>query len=714
MKKLSREIALNKDPFSFWSRLSELNFKAKSRNVDIITQQTWFAYLAASYPATAPFSKPIITLRDPVLDSEITMNELVASLNKCKLKKSPGPDGITTEFLKFLPENWLNFILNLFNKILTTAQIPSEWGEIAAKIIPKIGDLSQPENYRCIALINNLPKSFTQVLNDRLTNWSEVKNVIPEFQSGFRKNRGCTDNIFVFNSAIQIKLRNKGGKLYAVFVDFQRAFDLVNHRILFQKLYDMGISQRIISVLMSLYENARICMETPSGRTESVSVTRGVLQGERLSPLLFSLFLADLENYFISRGSSGVSLDNANEINLIAYADDIVLLSDTPSETNNKLRILQNYCEINDLTVNKKKTKVVIFHKGRSGNIKQRLLFHYNDSPLEIVSDYKYLGITFSENGLFNKACKTLTNSSRFALGRITSILKKIHLNSWETRINLFQALLLNVLLYESGTWALRHLEEIDKVQNTFFKRILNAPMNTAGYALRLETGRLSLHSNVLQSALKWCTKIANMPDYRLPKICAKRLERLANGDPASERYNWFSQIRNLCLVNEDLNLLTLDYLATNSSDLLDRTRLRLYETDLNRLSQTSSLQLLPLVPLTPGPQVYLTLPGEASCTKLTARVRLANSYNCSFFRKGRIVKFDIATICPRCISASPDTIYHTFIECEATRNIRLTYLGSPHPSQDLFVKILCPSTLSEQEETTKFIQSIFDFVLNF
>ena len=157
-------------------------------------------------------------------------------------------------------------------------------------MIPKTGDNTIPENCRCISLVNALPKIFTQIINKRLLNWAETKNKIPEFQAGFRPKRGCADNVYKLNSIIQLKLSDPRRKLFAVFVDFKRAFDLVDHTILLTKLYRIGVSSKIIKIIKALYDSAVIQIKAPDKLTDSVKITKGVLQGEIISPLLFSFF----------------------------------------------------------------------------------------------------------------------------------------------------------------------------------------------------------------------------------------------------------------------------------------------------------------------------------------------------------------------------------------------------------------------------------------
>lgn len=116
-------------------------------------------------------------------------------------------------------------------------------------MIYKRGNPLEPTNYRGIALINNIVKIFTRILTNRLTNWVESEQIIPEEQVGFRRGRGCRDAIFSLASLISINLRTKRAKLYGIFVDFQRAFDCIPHAKLWEKLNGNSIYGKCINVI---------------------------------------------------------------------------------------------------------------------------------------------------------------------------------------------------------------------------------------------------------------------------------------------------------------------------------------------------------------------------------------------------------------------------------------------------------------------------------
>ena len=134
--------------------------------------------------------------------------------------KSPGPDMIPNSVIKYLLAHVLDQILILFNSYYDCGTLPQFFGEIEMVMLHKKGNTNLPENYCGIALINTFTKLFTSMVCNRLTQCAESNNKLPETQAGFRKGRGCLDQIFCLSAIIQIKSRKihkRYGKLYAAF-----------------------------------------------------------------------------------------------------------------------------------------------------------------------------------------------------------------------------------------------------------------------------------------------------------------------------------------------------------------------------------------------------------------------------------------------------------------------------------------------------------------
>lgn len=290
-----------RDSSTFWKIINKFRYKPQSP--DHIGLKEWFDYFQTTFPPNREIPHPIMNFSNPQLDAEITRREISWSLKKCKENKSPGPDEIPYEFFKYLPEEGINHLTILFNIITNSEKIPVSWSQSLLRMLHKKGVKSDPANYRPIALMNCIGKIFMQILTERLGTWLESENLLPEWQAGFRKKRSCIDNIFVLNYIIQARLSREGGKLFALFVDFRSAFPSVSHGLLWTKLYKLGVGSKMINLLISLYEKANVAVKNSSGISKQTKVTKGVLQGEVMSPLLFACFIADLEDFLREKGS---------------------------------------------------------------------------------------------------------------------------------------------------------------------------------------------------------------------------------------------------------------------------------------------------------------------------------------------------------------------------------------------------------------------------
>lgn len=338
----------------------------------------------------------------PILDDPITKLELNAVLDNLKRDKAAGPDGLCNEFfsgMDCINRQWLR---SMFNTIPSSSCCPEDWGKIKVILLHKKGDKSDPNNYRGISLINAVTKAFTAVLKRRLATWAESNSLIPEIQSGFRRGRSCTDNIFVLQSVIEERLSRPGGKLYAFFLDFRQAFDSVNHCLLWQKLRSLGVSSRFIATVHSFYRCACAHVSLPHGVSDPIPINNGVLQGDTLSPLLFALFLHDLEDFLLKSDPliRGSSITASHSILGLLFADDYVHLATSSVQLKKGISGLNAYALANHMVVNCEKSKIMVFRRG--GPLRSGLKFLLGEHQLEIVSKFQYLGIWFTPTGGFS------------------------------------------------------------------------------------------------------------------------------------------------------------------------------------------------------------------------------------------------------------------------------------------------------------------------
>ncbi|CAL8092847.1 unnamed protein product [Orchesella dallaii] len=355
-------LSTSADPKDFWNTISRL--RGSERRVCPISKTNWEMFYQSVLPAGQADDTDYFGVAHPTLDAEININEIIAARRKLKLKKSPGLDGIRNEFLKSLPLSWLNVIKDLFNQIQSSENIPEDIIHIEVVMLFKKGDPADPRNYRGISLINTILKLFTSIMLARLEEWAEANELLPESQAGFRKKRGCTDHIFTLEAVRQISWRRmKKRKLHLLFVDFARAFDSINHKKLWSRLNAVGVSGKFIRIFRDMYSKATMRVRTLEGPSKRFEVAEGVLQGELTSPLLFALYIRDIDDIFkMMSGANGqavrgISINHQREIHVLAYADDLVILADCPSQLQLKLNRLSQYCEEKELTVNVSRQK---------------------------------------------------------------------------------------------------------------------------------------------------------------------------------------------------------------------------------------------------------------------------------------------------------------------------------------------------------------------
>jgi hypothetical protein len=195
-------------------------------------------------------------------------------------------------------------------------------------------------------------------------------------------------------------LKNKKKKLFCAFVDFEKAFDTVWRDALWYKMLLNNINGNMYQVIFNMYQNIKSCLFYDGKKSEYFPCEIGVQQGENLSQFLFSLFLNDLEDFFIHENVPGLNsisneLDSRLDIFMKLF---IILYAESSSNLQILLDIFYLYCDTWKMKVNVDKTKIVVFSKGR---LPRNLIFNYNGTNIEIVRDFNYLGIYFSRTGSF-------------------------------------------------------------------------------------------------------------------------------------------------------------------------------------------------------------------------------------------------------------------------------------------------------------------------
>ena len=346
------------------------------------------------------------------LNAEITISEAKSVLNSCSDKKAVGEDEISNEHLKgsFHVVGYLWILL--FNFILLTGNIISIWRTSIVKVLYKgRGDQRDPNSYRGIALLSHVFKWFTKIIANRLYLFAEER-ALPREQFGFRKGRSTFDALFKLRCYIVEGLSIPKTPVFAVFVDFSKAFDMVPRNLLLRKLATLHLIRgKILHVIAVILEFNLIQVFDGVSTSEKILQTRGVQQGDSLSPLLFILFISDLP--ILLREISC-------HLKSLLFADDLVLFSTSKEDIQRALDILCSFCKRNKMEVNLDKTKVLKFRRG--GPFKE--VFLYDGNPVQHCSSYNYLGITLQATWCFSKHIKKVRAKAAAASYKIRNLQK--------------------------------------------------------------------------------------------------------------------------------------------------------------------------------------------------------------------------------------------------------------------------------------------------
>ena len=200
---------------------------------------------------------------------------------------------------------------------------------------------------------------------------------------------------------IQKQLARKA-ELHCTFLDLSKAFDSVDHKLLWNKLHRIGLNTKIIKTMSSLYSKMEIYLENAL----PISLKKGVLQGNCLSPTLLNLFFSDLA----LPSTYGVSLMHSKtEITHQMLADDLVFIADNHLYLQKSINIMSKYLADNGLSVNINKTLKIVFsnHPRR-----KRESVYIDKKAIESVTQIKYLGLDFHSNGKRKR-----TTNSRIDMG---------------------------------------------------------------------------------------------------------------------------------------------------------------------------------------------------------------------------------------------------------------------------------------------------------
>jgi hypothetical protein len=335
------------------------------------------------------FLKRLSSLQPMDQPLHITVHDLSIACGNQKLRKAVGPDGIAVEALVHGGHRLLVHLCLLFNLFLRSNYLPI--GLMESVIVPlvkcKSGDLSDVNNYRAIALSNSTSKLLESVI------MRELNSVIisDHRQFGFKTGSSTAICTNVFKQSVAYYV-NRGSHVFTCFVDFTKAFDRVNYWKLFSMLLDDNVNRHIVNLLAYWYSKQTVCVRWHAMTSEYFTIGNGTRQGGILSPMLFTRYVKGL---LMKVGESRIGCNVADcMVNILAYADDIVLCAPSWRGLQHLINLLATELAHIDMLCNVNKTVCMVFvPKERVKTICRTFPnFQCNGICLNFVDKFKYLG----------------------------------------------------------------------------------------------------------------------------------------------------------------------------------------------------------------------------------------------------------------------------------------------------------------------------------
>ena len=323
------------------------------------------------------------------------------------------------------------------------------------------------------------------------------------------------------------------------FVDAQKAFDRVDCKYMLYKLLKIGVTGKLYRIIKSVYKSCDCCLDINGNYTEKFISNVGVRQGDTLSPTMFNTFTNDLPQEINSLGL-GVPIGDGEYLSILLYADDIVLIASSENDLQKMLETTYNWGQNWGINFNCDKTKVIHFRK----KAVNATVYNFSLGPtiLDIVSEYRYLGIFLNEFVDIGKMATVLAESGSRALGSIIHKFRFLNGLGYKSYKTLFDMCVAPVLDYGSGAWGFKDVSKIDTVQNRAMKFYLGVNKFTPSDVIQGDLDWDFSKDRRIIRILNYWNKICQVDDSRL-------ISKVYKWDKnSSKRFTWSWEVKQILL----------------------------------------------------------------------------------------------------------------------------------------------------------------------
>lgn len=474
-KKFEQKLAVNakRDPKSFYryvrskTKTKDIIGPLKDGNGDIVTDDSQMAHILNKFFASV-FTKELVEMPEVTMrfdgdegglldDMYITQDMIKSKILKLQDGKAPGDDGIIPVFLKNIVDVIVEPLTEIFNKSIEEGIIPQDWKVANVTPIFKKGSKQDPGNYRPVSLTSHIGKLLESLIRDKIMAHLWQNKLINESQHGFRQRKSCLTNLLEFFEYVTAQL-DAGFPVDVIYLDFQKAFDKVPHGRLLQKLKAHGISGKIIKWIKNWLSDRKQRVVINGICSSFIAVISGVPQGSILGPLLFVIFINDLDDGVINK--------------ILKFADDTKIVAKVATDA--QIKVLQSdlcrmfqWSQDWQMLFNTEKSKIMHF-----GFNNKEVGYVLGNQRLSVVNEERDLGVLVEKSLKSSKQCAKAAAAANAVLGMI----KRTFLcKDKDLLLQLYKSLVRPKLEYSVQAWSpylKKDVQLLEKVQRRATKLI--------------------------------------------------------------------------------------------------------------------------------------------------------------------------------------------------------------------------------------------------
>jgi hypothetical protein len=416
-----------------------------------------------------------------IQDLEFNEALIISYIKNLKKSNSSGPDGMTVTLLQEVSNSISVPLACLFRKSMQEGIVPQDWKDAIVVPIFKKGVKSKPSNYRPVSLTSVVCKLMERIVKDVIQDHLLKNNLLHNSQHGFLPHKSCTSNLLEFLEVITQEI-DKGTPVDVLYLDFSKAFDKVPHQRLLLKIESLNIQGNILNWIKDWLKNRRQKVVIDNLFSLWILVISGVPQGSVLGPLLFIIYINDLDEAARRALMTKKFADDSKIANKAVSQEDREVMQDCIDN-------LVEWSEKWGMVFNTEKCKIMHFGSGNPE-------FNYTMSgcTLSSVEEERDIGVLINKDLKPSRQCEVAVNRAKMVLGQLT---RSFHFRDRNVFLRLFTTYVRPHLEFSTPVWAPTSQQDIRSIENVQIQAVnMISGLRAVGYTEKLkELGLLSLET---------------------------------------------------------------------------------------------------------------------------------------------------------------------------------------------------------------------------